>query len=76
MISSSIVDVRLRVATALAASKNPRLRNVRVDLDDNALCLSGRVPSFYQKQMAQELVRAIDDQVQVRNQLQVEQTVS
>lgn len=77
MISSSMKDVRSRVATALAASSNPRLRFIKVELDEeheNTVCLSGRVTSFYQKQLAQELVRSIDSDVEVRNDLKVDQT--
>ena len=76
MISSSMKDIRSRVATALAASNVPRLRFIQVELDDsheNAVCLSGRVASFYQKQLAQEVVRAIDREVEVRNNLHVEE---
>ncbi|MEW4563990.1 BON domain-containing protein [Bremerella sp. JC770] len=75
MISSSMKDVRSRVATALAASNNPRLRFIQVELDEeheNTVCLSGRVSSFYQKQLAQELVRSIDGDVDVRNDLRVD----
>jgi len=75
MISSSMKDVRSRVATALAASNNPRLRFIQVELDEeheNTVCLSGRVSSFYQKQLAQELVRSIDSEVDVRNDLRVD----
>lgn len=72
MISSSMKDIRSRVATALAASPVPRLRLVSVELDENTVCLSGRVSSFYHKQLAQEVVRAIDGDVKVRNELHVE----
>ena len=74
MISSSMKDIRSRVATALAANSVLRLRNVTVDLDENTVCLSGRVSSFYHKQLAQEVVLAIDNQIKVRNNLHVEST--
>lgn len=77
MISSSMKDIRSRVATALAASSNPRLRFIQVELDEdheNTVCLSGRVSTFYQKQLAQELVRSIDSDVEVRNDLRVDGT--
>ncbi|QDU73847.1 BON domain protein [Bremerella volcania] len=78
MISSSMKDIRSRVVTALAACGNPRLRFIQVELDEeheNTVYLSGRVTSFYQKQLAQELVRSIDGDVQVRNNLRVDDSV-
>ncbi|GAA4427429.1 BON domain-containing protein [Bremerella cremea] len=71
MISSSMKDIRSRVATALAASSVPRLRFIVVELEDNTVCLRGDVTTFYQKQLAQEVVRSIDSEVNVRNDLRV-----
>ncbi|MEW4452543.1 BON domain-containing protein [Bremerella sp. JC817] len=73
MISSSMKDIRSRVATALAASSIPRLRFIVVELEDNTVCLRGDVTSFYQKQIAQEVVRSIDSEVDVRNDLRVDE---
>lgn len=72
MISSSMKDIRSRVVTALAASSQPRLRRLHVELEDNTVCLSGRVGCFYHKQLAQELVRSIDSKVEVRNDVSVD----
>ncbi len=73
MISSSMKDIRSRVVTALAASSIPRLRRVQVELDNTTVCLRGNVTSFYHKQIAQEVVRAVDRDIDVRNDLHVEQ---
>ena len=75
MISSSMKDIRSRVATALAASSIPRLRFIVVELEDETVCLRGEVTSFYQKQIAQEVVRSIDSQVDVRNDLRVDESL-
>ncbi len=72
MISSSEKDIRSRVVTALEESSIPRLRFIQVEFHDNTVCLSGEVRSFYHKQLVQELVRAIDGDVQVRNDVTVE----
>lgn len=72
MISSSNKDIRARVVTALEASSIRRLRCIRVDFEDNTLCLRGEVKSFYHKQLLQELVRSIDSEVEVRNDVKVE----
>lgn len=71
MISSSTTDVRLRVLTALAASPVQPLRTLRVDSAENKIRLTGRVGSFYQKQLAQELVRSISTEVEVENEVAV-----
>ncbi|MEM6978646.1 MAG: BON domain-containing protein [Planctomycetota bacterium] len=44
---------------ALAQSSVAELRFLRVDESDDQICLSGRVRSFYHKQLAQETVRSI-----------------
>lgn len=72
MISSSEKDIRSRVVTALEASSIRRLRFIRVDFEDNTLCLRGEVKSFYHKQLLQELVRSVDSEVEVRNDVKVE----
>jgi len=71
MISSSLKNVRSRVVTALESNANPQLRFIRVDLRENTVCLSGQVRSFYHKQLVQEIVRSIDDEVEVCNDLRV-----
>lgn len=71
MISSSVSDVRSRVLTALAASPVQPLRTIRVDSAENKIRLTGHVGSFYQKQMAQELVRSISADVEVENEVDV-----
>ena len=72
MISSSMKDIRSRVATALAASTIPRLRYIQVELEEQTVCLRGEVTSFYEKQIAQEVVRSVDREVDVRNDLRVD----
>ncbi|RCS49401.1 BON domain-containing protein [Bremerella cremea] len=72
MISSSEKDIRSRVVTALEESSIQRLRFIQVEFEDNTICLRGEVGSFYHKQLVQELVRAIDGEVKVRNDVTVD----
>jgi len=55
----SIRDVRPRAQTALANSPVFELRDLRVDQEEATLLISGCVSSFYHKQLAQEVVRAV-----------------
>ncbi len=61
-----------RVSDALA--NNPYLANRRavdVTAQHGRVVLQGSVNSFYQKQMAQELVRRVDGVREIRNELEV-----
>ncbi len=53
--------------------RNPYLtgRNVRIQVVDDSVVLSGVVNSYYQKQMAQESLRQVQGLGQVRNEIQV-----
>lgn len=55
---------------------NPHLspRQVQIEATGGNVRLEGTVGSFYQKQMAQELVRRVDGVETVTNQLQVNWT--
>lgn len=61
MITAATTDVRARAQAALAESPIHPLRELLVDKDGATLTLSGCVDTFYHKQLAQELVRAIAD---------------
>lgn len=52
-------DVLPRAQTALWNSPIFELRDLRVEQRDGMLLLSGVVSSFYHKQLAQEVVRAV-----------------
>ncbi|HCK40883.1 MAG: transport-associated protein [Planctomycetaceae bacterium] len=57
----------------IALNNSPYLpsRVVKVEAADGHVRLEGTVSSFYQKQMAQELVRRVDGVEMIENQLQV-----
>jgi hypothetical protein len=53
--STSILD-HSRAAAALRQSPIPALRKLSLDETDEAVVISGNVPSYYFKQLAQEAV--------------------
>ncbi|MCS7470172.1 BON domain-containing protein [Stieleria sp. ICT_E10.1] len=55
----------------LGESGHPQLANVACDYCDGRIVLSGRVTSYYLKQVAQEIVRKIDATAPVDNHLRV-----
>jgi hypothetical protein len=52
-------DVCQRAQSALATSPIHALRILRVEQEGETLTLSGRVSTFYYKQLAQEIVRSV-----------------
>jgi osmotically-inducible protein OsmY len=52
-------DVQPRAQNALAGSPIFELRDIRVEQQNGTLLISGTVSSFYHKQLAQEVVRAV-----------------
>jgi osmotically-inducible protein OsmY len=59
--------VRPLAQSALATSPISELRDLTVTQENGALLISGSVSSFYHKQLAQEVVRAVAGQVDVVN---------
>ena len=60
MANVSLIDaLQPRAQTALGKSPVCELRDLRVEMRDGALVISGAVSSFYHKQLAQEVVRAV-----------------
>jgi hypothetical protein len=60
-----------RVVQRLAQSSVSELRQIRVDFHPHGLQLSGRVGSYYHKQLAQETIRDVAAGQQVFNQVAV-----
>lgn len=72
MIQSTVEDVEQRAQNALATSPIYLLRQLDVEQVEDRLYLSGRVDTYYHKQLAQEVVRAVSGDVQVVNSINVE----
>ena len=60
-------EVHPRAQKALSASPVFALRELRVDQHGHQLLISGLVSSFYHKQLAQEVVRAVAEGTEVVN---------
>lgn len=64
--------MQARAQSALRASPIYLLRQIRVERSETSLLLSGRVDTYYHKQLAQELVRAVCNEVPVVNTIAVD----
>jgi hypothetical protein len=64
-------EIQPRAQKALSASPVFALRELRVDQKDDQLMISGHVSSFYHKQLAQEVVRAVAEGIEVVNSVKV-----
>jgi len=74
MADVSLLDtIQPRAQTALRNSPVCELRELRVERHDGALVISGTVSSYYHKQLAQEVVRAVckDCEVELVNAIRV-----
>lgn len=67
------VDVRLAfcIKRALRETGYLPLRAVEVRVSEGAVVLSGRVPSYYLKQLAQSITMSFDEVCDIRNDLDV-----
>jgi osmotically-inducible protein OsmY len=76
MIDESLAEQRLQESIQTALSTNPYLPGKRVSCrtDRGQVTLSGKVSSYFQKQMAQETVRRLDGVQQIQNLLEVNWT--
>ena len=60
-----------QAAHALKRSLHPALRHLRVEENDNCLVISGRVTSYYLKQLAQETIMPVRGALQLVNRVNV-----
>ena len=65
MANAGSADVGPRAQAALGSSPVYELRDLTVEHRNGALMISGAVSSFYHKQLAQEVVRAVCEDVEV-----------
>ena len=71
MLQKTISDLSDKALQALQTSPIYPLRLLRVEELDDALVISGHVPTFYCKQLAQEAVRAIAPDRNIINNIDV-----
>jgi len=67
----TVSEIQCLAQSALAASSVHALRELIVEENDEGLLISGQVTSFYHKQLAQELVRAIAGRTSLVNSVRV-----
>ncbi len=67
------LDIPLDDRILFALEQNPHLmgRSLRFEAQQGRITLKGTVCSYYQKQMAQEALRAVDGIAEIRNELEV-----
>jgi osmotically-inducible protein OsmY len=73
MVEQALTEQRLQERIQNAISSNPYLPGKRVccRTDSGRVTLSGKVSSYFQKQMAQEAVRRLDGVRRIENLLEV-----
>jgi hypothetical protein len=71
MADNSAGMIQPRAQNALSSSPVFALRYLRVDQQGEHLLISGLVSSFYHKQLAQEVVRAVAEGTEVVNSITV-----
>lgn len=64
-------DVGMQVRRALQRHPYRLLRTLFVEYEKGVVVLRGRLPSYYQKQLAQEAMRGIDGVTHVVNEVEV-----
>lgn len=73
MVAKSLIsDVQSRAQAALTASPFYELHAIRVQDQGHSLLISGTVTTFYQKQLAQEVVRSVCREIELMNTIDVE----
>ena len=71
MVEVSTKDVQPRAQAALANSPIHELRDLQIEQREGALSISGVVSSYYHKQLAQEVVRAVCREIELVNSVRV-----
>ena len=67
-----VEDVETNVRDAFLTSPIHGLRELEVEQHGDSILISGKVNSFYQKQLAQEVVRHMHPDVQIVNSIVVD----
>jgi osmotically-inducible protein OsmY len=71
MSERSATEIRPAAQSALSDSPIFALRELTVEQTDESLLISGSVPSYYYKQLAQEIVRTVANGIEVVNSIRV-----
>jgi osmotically-inducible protein OsmY len=71
---SALAIVSSRVVQVLRQSSHPALRTLAVEEDESTVIISGRVSSYYLKQLAQETVMPVRGARQLVNRVLVDRS--
>jgi len=71
MVEVSAKDVQPKAQAALASSPIHELRDLEIEQRDATLSIRGVVSSYYHKQLAQEVVRAVCREIELVNSVRV-----
>ena len=71
-LATPTLGIEQRAQSALAASPIFALRDLNVELSEDSLLIYGRVDTYYHKQLAQEVVRAVAGNCRVENKIHVD----
>jgi len=66
-----LCTVQCRAAQALKQSSHPALRRLRVEETEQAIIISGRVATYYLKQLAQETIMSVRRDLALVNEVTV-----
>jgi hypothetical protein len=69
---TSLATAQVRAAQALKQSAHPALRYLRVEETEQSIIISGRVSSYYLKQLAQETIMPVRGALALVNRVIVE----
>ena len=72
MVEDRISGICTQARIALAASPVYAMRQLQIERVGESVVITGRVPSFYQKQMAQEIVRRAVEECELVNSIDVD----
>ena len=72
MVEPPVTSAPRRAQSALDDSPIYELRSLCVEQTGSGLLISGQVSSFYHKQLAQEVVRAVAGELEVVNSIHVQ----
>ena len=74
--SDAVTSLFQRIGSAIQGSPHLTGHTLRIEMRPGRVVLRGMVPSYYQKQVAQEVVRMVDGVERVDNQLEVAWTAT
>jgi len=73
--ASAAKRIVVRAMDVLQQRLDSAARQITCEYEDGVLLLRGHLPSYYEKQMAQETLRALEGVDQIINKIEVDATI-